>query len=174
MNIVEGQAKVTQLIKNCITAEMEKDGILEDVKTFVPSYRFDEDIEEPAVGLFEHETIPVVSGTLSHKIELQTPYEFVCIYYDDEDIEKAEIKAKELAGRVAASIAKNFKRKIDGETIPILKPTIEAIYPIGTVDVQDKGEEAIATSVRILINYYVDWMICYKQQYNQNNQNDGE
>ena len=65
------------------------------------------------------------------------------------------------------TIAKNFTRKVDGETISILKPSIEAIYPIGTVDVQDKGEEAVATSIRIVISYYVDWMICYRQ-YNQN------
>ena len=168
MNIVEGPAKVTQLIKDCITAEMVEGGILEEVKTFIPSYRFDEDIEEPAIGLFEHETTPTLSGTLSSKIELQTPFEFICIVYDDTDIEQSEIKGKTLAGKVAASIAKNFTSKVNGETIPILKPSIEAIYPIGTVDVQDKGEEAVATSIRIVISYYVDWMICYRQ-YNQNN-----
>ena len=45
MNIVDGPAKVTQLIKDCITLEMVEDGILEDVNTFIPSYRFDEEIE---------------------------------------------------------------------------------------------------------------------------------
>ena len=165
MNIVEGPARVTQLMKDCITAEMTEGGLLEDVNTFIPSYKFNEEIEEPAIGIFEQETVPVVSGTLSKKIELQTPFEFICIVYDDEDIEQSEIKGKNLACRVAASIAKNFTRiTIDGESVPILKPTIESIYPVGTVEVQDKGEEAVATSIRIRINYYVDWLVCMRNQ----------
>ena len=115
--------------------------------------------------MFEQETVPTVSGTLSKKIELQTPFEFVCIVYDDENIEQSEIKGKNLACRVAASIAKNFTRlTVDGKSVPILKPTIEAIYPVGTVEVQDKGEEAVATSIRIRINYYVDWLVCMRSQ----------
>lgn len=165
MNIIDGPAKVTQLMKDCIAAEMVDDGFLEDVNTFIPSYRFDEEIEEPCIGLFEHETTPVIDGTLSAKIELQTPFEFICIVYDDADIEQSEIKGKDLAGRVAASIAKNFQRTDkDGNKIPVKKPVIEAIYPVGTVEVQDKGEEAVATSVRIRINYYVNWLICMKNQ----------
>ena len=165
MNIVEGPARVTQLMKDCITAEMTEGGLLEDVNTFIPSYKFNEEIEEPAIGIFEQETVPVVSGTLSKKIELQTPFEFICIVYDDEDIEQSEIKGKNLACRVAASIAKNFSRiTIDGKSVPILKPTIESIYPVGTVEVQDKGEEAVATSIRIRINYYVDWLVCMRNQ----------
>ena len=152
-------------MKDCITAEIREGGLLEDVNTFVPSYRFNEEIEEPAIGLFEQETVPTVSGTLSKKIELQTPFEFVCIVYDDESIEQSEIKGKNLACRVAASIAKNFTRlTVDGKSVPILKPTIEAIYPVGTVEVQDKGEEAVATSIRIRINYYVDWLVCMRSQ----------
>lgn len=165
MNIVEGPARVTQLMKDCITAEMTEGGLLEDVNTFIPSYKFNEEIEEPAIGIFEQETVPVVSGTLSKKIELQTPFEFICIVYDDEDIEQSEIKGKNLACRVAASIAKNFTRiTIDGKSVPILKPTIESIYPVGTVEVQDKGEEAVATIIRIRINYYVDWLVCMRNQ----------
>lgn len=164
MNIIEGPAYVTQMMKECINAEMVQGGILEDVNTFIPSYRFNEEIEEPAIGLYEHETVPVLDGTLSHKIELQTPFEFVCIVYDDEDIEQSEIKGKNLAGRVAASIAKNFTRiTIDGNRVPVLKPRIEAIYPVGTVEVQGKSDEAVATSVRILINYYIDWLVCMNQ-----------
>ena len=157
MNIVEGPAKVTQLIKDCITSEMEDGGLLDDVNSFIPSYRFDEEIEEPFIGLFEQETTPVTDGTLSHKIELQTPFEFLC----EEDIEESEIKGKELACRVAASIARNFTRKDkDGYSVPIKKPTIGAIYPVGTVSIVDKSDSAVATSIRIIITYYVDWMIC--------------
>lgn len=167
MNIVEGPAKVTQLIKDCITAEMEEGGLLEDVVEFVPSYNFDEEIEEPFIGLFEQETTPVTNGTLSHKIELQTPFDFLCIVYDEDNLEQSEIKGKKLACRVAASIAKNFRRTDEqGQSVPILRPTIEAIYPVGTVDIVEKADKAIATSIRIRINYYVDWMICYKKYLN--------
>ena len=164
MNIVTGPAKVTQLIKDCITLEMVEGGLLEDVVSFVPSYKFEEEVEEPFIGLFEHETTPVLNGSLSHKIELSTPYEFICIVYDDDDMEQSEIKGKNLAGRVAASIAKNFKRKdSNGESLPILKPVLETIYPAGTADVIDQSEQAVVTSIRISVNYYVDWMICYKK-----------
>ena len=166
MNIIDGPANVTRLVKQCITSEMVPGGILEEVNQFVPSYRLDEEVEEPFIGLFEQETTPVVNGTLSHKIEMQTPFEFVCVVYDDEDIEQSEIKGKTLACKVAASIAKNFTRKLDDERIPVLKPTIEGIYPIGLVEVVDKSEQAVATSVRIRINYNVDWMVCYKKQLN--------
>lgn len=169
MNIVEAQAKVTQLIKNCITSEMVEGGILEEVNDFVPSYRFEDEIEEPFIGLFEHETTPVIDGTLSHKIELQTPFEFVCGVYDDEDIEQSEIKGKKLAGKVAASIAKNFKRKLDDEIIPLRKIVLDAMYPVGTVDVVDKSEQAVATSVIIRVHYNIDWLICYKQNVGENN-----
>lgn len=169
MNIVDGPAKVTQLIKNCITSEMVEDGLLEEVNQFVPSYRFDEEVEEPFIGLFEHETTPAINGTLSHKIEMQTPFEFICIVYDDEDLEKSEIKGKTLACKVAASIAKNFTRvTVNGEVIPVLKPVLESIQPIGLVEVVDKSDTAVATSVRISIHYYIDWMACYKKNNNNN------
>ena len=165
MNIVEGPAKITQLIKDCITQEMVKGGILKEVNEFVPSYRLDGEIEEPFIGLFEQETTPIVNGTLSHKLELRTPFEFVCVVYDDEDIEQSEIKGKQLACKVAAAIAKNFLRKdSDGNSISISRLNLEAIYPVGTVEVVDKSEEAVATSVRISIDYYVDWLICQKNQ----------
>ena len=167
MNIVTGPAKVTQLIKDCISSEMVEGGLLEEVNSFIPSYRFDEEIEEPFIGLFEQETTPLGEGSLSHKLELQTPFEFICVVFDEEDLEQSEIKGKELAGKVAASIAKNFTRKDkDGHSVPIKKPIIGAIYPVGTVSVIDKSEEAVATSVRIIINYYVDWMRCYKENIN--------
>ena len=164
MNIVEGPAKVTQLIKDCIHAEMVEDGLLEEVVSFIPSYQFDDEIEEPFIGLWEQETRPVVDGTLSHKIEFQTPFEFICVVYDEDDMEQSEIKGKKLACKVAASIAKHFTRQVDGEAIPVKKPVFEILNTVGTVDIVDKSDRAVATSIRISINYYVDWMICYKNQ----------
>lgn len=158
-DLVKGISKVTRLVKNCITEEMVPEGILHDVKSFIPSYRFEDDWDEPLIGLFEHETQPVTDGTLSHKIELQTSYEFFCVIYDD-DLEESEIRGKDLAGRVCVSIAKNLKRIFEGEKLPVKKPAIVSINPVGTVLVAGTSQQAAVTSVVIKITYYVDWMKC--------------
>lgn len=167
LNIVKGPEAVTKLVKKCITKEMTEDGLLHDVETFVPSYRLDEKFEEPAIWLFEQETTikDGKNGALSHQLLLQTPFEFVCVVYDEDDIEQSEIKGKNLAGRVAASIAKNFSRKNEDNEWIATKPVLEAIYPVGTVAVDEKDEKAVATSVRIIFEYYVDWKICCKQNF---------
>lgn len=174
LNIVKGPEAITTLVKKCITNEMNSEGLLSDVETFVPSYRLDEKFEEPCVWLFEQETTIADgrSGTLSHKLLLQTPFEFVCVVYDGEDIEQSEIKGKNLAGRVAASIARNFSRIDGAKNFIAAKPKLEAIYPVGQVQIEDKDEKAVATSVRIIFEYYVDWAICCK--YKNNNNDDGD
>lgn len=175
LNIVKGPEAITRLVKKCITNEMTSEGLLSDVETFVPSYRLDDKMEEPCIWLFEQETTIAdgKSGTLSHKILLQTPFEFVCVVYDEDDIEQSEIKGKNLAGRVAASIARNFTRLNEDNEYIAAKPKLEAIYPVGQVQIQDKDDKAVATSVRIIFEYYVDWAICCKFTKNTNN-NEGD
>lgn len=164
MNIVEGLSTVSQIMKKCITDEMVEGGLLEEVESFVPSYRMDEPMEEPCIWLFEHETTVVEEGTLSKVIELQTPFEFVCTVYDENSHEESELKGKELAGKVAAAIGKNFNRiNLDGHQLSS-KPVLETIYPVGTVDVDEKDDYAVATSVRINIRYHVNWVISCRQQ----------
>lgn len=167
MDLVQGISKVTQLVKNCITSEMVPEGILHDVKSFIPSYRFEDDLDEPLIGLFEHKTEPVTDGTLSHQIELQTPYEFLCVVYDD-DLEESEIKGKDLAGRVCVAIAKNFTRIFKDEKLTVKKPAIRSINPVGIAELEGTSQEAAVTSVVIEITYYVDWMKCIKKKYNEN------
>ena len=150
---------------------MTNDGLLNEVETFVPSYRLDEDMEEPCVWLFEHETLVAdgKSGKLSHKVLLSTTYEFVCVVYDDDDIEQSELKGKQLAFKVAASIAKNIKRvNENGETI-LNALKFEALYPVGTVSIKGKSQKAPATSVRIIVEFYVDWAICCRKNFKINN-----
>ena len=102
MNIIKGPAEVTRMIKKCINQEITPEGLLRCVTTFVPSYRMEEELEEPIIWLFEHETTVAdgKSGRLSRKLLLTTPYEFVCVVYDEDNIEQAELKSKELAYRV--------------------------------------------------------------------------
>ncbi|MBE6505638.1 MAG: hypothetical protein E7Z73_07870 [Methanobrevibacter millerae] len=177
MNIISSQELITTRIKECITSEMTPEGLLSDVETFIPSYRMEEEMEEPLIWLFEHPTTIAneKSGALSQKLYLQTPYEFVCVVYDEDDIEESEMKGKNLASRVAASIAKNHI-KLNSDRI-ISKIEFETLYPVGEVSIRNKSDKAPATSVRIIAKYYIDWMNCCKRKIennNDNNDNDGD
>ena len=174
LSIIESQEKVTEKIKECITAEMCEDGLLEDVETFVPSYRMDEPMEEPLVWLFEHPTTVAdpKSGALSQRMLLQTPFEFVCVVYDEEDIEQSEMLGKNLASRVAASIACNAHKFADGGRL-FNRVKFDTLYPVGEVLIDEKSEKAPATSVRIIVEYYVDWRLCCKKEL-ENNDNQGD
>ena len=162
MNIVDGLGAVSQIVKRCIREEMVQGGLLEDVETFIPSYRTDEPHEEPAIWLFEHETTVVEDGRLSKQIKLQTPFEFVCIVYDEDSLEESELKGKNLAGRVAASIGKNFRRMDDEGNQISSKPVLEGFYPYGTVEIDERSDKTVITSVRITIEYTVNWVISCK------------
>lgn len=159
MNIIDGLGAVSQIVKRCIRDEMKPGGLLEDVNTFIPSYRKDEPIEEPAIWLFEHETTVVEDGTLSKQVKLNTPFEFVCLVYDADDLEMSELKGKELAGRVAAAIGKNYRRIDDNGNQISSKPVLDGFYPIGAVDINESSDKTVVTSVRINIEYYVNWVI---------------
>lgn len=175
LNIVEGPEAVTRMVKQCITKELTPEGLLSDVETFVPSYRSDDEIEEPCIWLFEQETTSASGkGTLSDKLELQTPFDFYCIVYDEDDIEQSEIKGKNLAARIAACIAKNHNRVLKEDTmIQGLKPVFESLSPVGFIEDEDLGEKVPITKLRINFTYYVDWKICCRFQ-NQNNNINGD
>lgn len=163
LNIIEGPEAVTRMVKQCITKELTEDGILSDVEMFIPSYRSDDEIEEPCIWLFEQETtIASGKGTLSSKLELQTPFEFYCIVYDEDDIEQSEIKGKNLASRIAACIAKNHIRvlKEDNTMIQGLRPVFESLAPVGFIQDDELGEKVPITKLRVNFIYYVDWKIC--------------
>lgn len=161
MNIVDSASKITELIKKCVTDEMKPDGLLSDVETFIPSYRLDEPMDLPAVWLFEHPTIPSdKKGGLSHLSYLKTPFEFVCLIYD-EDIEESEIKGKNLAFRVGASILKNGLRITDNERV-FNNIKFKAAYPVGDVQIEGKTNQTPATSIIFEIEYIVDWLKCQR------------
>lgn len=155
--ITEGPAAVTQMVKDCIREEMQTEGLLSDVVTFVPAYLYEEEYEEPLIWIYEHETTGVDgNGTLFHKQLLQTPFEFFCVVYD-EDLEQSEILGKDLATRVAAAIKKNIMRNGEDNSYIFDRVLFDQLYPSGTVDVIEKGDRAVTTSIKITIQYYVDW-----------------
>ena len=175
LNIIKGPEAVTKMVKQCITKELTPEGILSDVETFVPSYRSDDEIEEPCIWLFEQETTTADGkGTLSGNLKLQTPFDFYCIVYDEDDIEQSEIKGKNLATRVAACIAKNHRRVLDEDTmIQGLMPVFELLAPVGFAEDEDLGEKVPITKLRINFLYSVDWKVCCEFK-NQNNNNNGD
>lgn len=175
MNIVDGLAAVSQIVKRCIREEMVSGGLLEEVETFIPAYQNDEPIEEPAIWLFEHETLPVENeGRLSRNMTLRTPFEFVCLVYNSDSLEESELKGKELAGKVAASIGKNFTRVDDNGNRISSKPILDGFYPMGTVSINDSSDRAVITSVKIIIEYNVDWVISCINKNNNNDDGDNE
>ena len=163
LTLVESASQIKEKIKQCIEQEIVPNGLLEDVETFIPSYRIDEPMNEPAVWLFEHPTTEAENkkGKLSSKIYLTTTYEFVCIVYDD-DIEKAENMGKDLATRVGSAIMKNAIRNNVGERL-INNVKFKALYPTGELQIEGKTNQTPATSIVFDVEYIVDWLKCYKR-----------
>lgn len=162
--ITKGLSAVTQMIKDCINQEIQPEGLLSDVETFVPAYLYEEEFEEPLIWMYEHETTAAdTNGTLFHKQLLQTPFEFFCVVYD-EDLEQSEILGKDLATRVAAAIKKNIMRNGENDSYIFEKIRFDQLYPSGTVDVIEKSDRAVATSIKITITYYVDWNYLLREE----------
>lgn len=163
MNLVESVSEISEKIKECIKNEICENGLLSDVETFIPSYRMDEPMDIPAVWLFEHPTTEIVQkqGKLSSKIYLQTPFEFVCLVYED-DLEEAERLGKDLASRVGSSIMKHGLKLKNGERI-IHNIVFKSLYPVGEVQIEGKTKKTPATSIVFEIRYYVDWLKCKKR-----------
>lgn len=170
MDIIDGFPAVSQIVKRCIREEMVKDGLLEDVNTFIPSYRNEGPVEEPAIWLFEQQTTVVEGdGRLSKTLKLRTPFEFACLVYDGESLEESELKGKELAGRVAASIGKNFTRADDKGNPISAKPIFDSLNPIGAVEINEQSDMAVVTSVTIIVEFTVNWVIsCIKKNGDNN------
>ena len=156
MTFTDGE-QVTSAIKLCITSEMTKDGLLEDVETFIPSYRLDESMDLPAVWLYEHPTTLKGQMGFGDTLTLTTPFEFVCVEFDD-DIEKAEIKGKNLAWRVWKSVFKHKNILLDDKRV-FSNIEFNTLYPVGEVQIQGKLNRIPATSVVLDVTYNVQGIV---------------
>lgn len=148
--------EITSAIKSCITSEMKEGGLLYDVIDFIPSYRLEDSMELPAVWLFEHPTTLKGKIGFGDVMTLTTPFEFVCVCFDD-DIEKAEIMGKNLAGRVAISIYKNKYQMVENKRL-FNDIRFQTLYPVGEVQIQGKLNRIPATSVILEVDYSVYWI----------------
>lgn len=163
--IVQITEAINRNIENYLLLENTDDGILSDVEQIICSNSVDEALDTPCVWIYEHPTTPYSEPNLSKTMQLSTPFEFVCIDYDD-DPKIAQKKAKDLASRVCKSILKNKNTKENSDDPTRLFHRIDFItlYPSGEVAVEGKNKKVPAASLRLEFIYQIDWFKCCKKQ----------
>lgn len=162
VNIVSGFENVYKVMKQSIEAEMTENGLLHDVETFIPVYLEEERVEEPVVWMYQLETTPVRQADLSQTMELNTPFQFNCAFYES-DIEDANKACQNLACRVIISILNNWQT-IQNSLLPgermITRISLDRYYPIGTIEVNGKSERLPVIGVRLNVNHKINWKMC--------------
>jgi hypothetical protein len=175
-NLITGLESITETIKQCIIRENVTGGLLEDVEDIITVYNNENGVETPGVWMVQHPTTPVDRTDLRQQLTLSSPFEFVCIEYD-EDPEEAERKSQNLATRVALSVLKNYRTMQSriGNKPTIRKIEFNTYRPVGEISVQGKSEKVPVTGIILNVIHDVDWMNCCKQlQSQQNNDNENE
>ena len=171
VNIVSGFENIYKIMKGCIEAEMTNDGLLSDVETFIPVYLDEEHVEEPVVWMYQLETTPSRQADISQTMELTTPFQFNCAFYEKE-IEDANTSCQNLACRVVLSILNNWQT-VQSEVLPgnrmIRNITLDRYYPLGTITVNGKSERLPVIGVRLNVNHIINWKLCCRT-INQDNE----
>ena len=175
-SLITGLEEITETVKECIRSENVSGGLLEDVEDIITVYNNEDGVEEPAVWMVQHPTTAINNVDLNQKLTLESPFEFVCIEYD-EDPEEAERKSQNLATRVAMSVLKNYKtvQTSNGGHRTIRKIEFNTYRPVGEISVQGKSEKVPVTGIILNVIHVVDWMNCCRQlESQQNNDNENE
>lgn len=175
-SLITGLESITKTIKTCITNENASGGLLEDVEDIITVYNNEDGVEEPAVWMVQHPTTAVKNVDLRQQLTLESPFEFVCIEYD-EDPEKAEEKSQNLATRVALSVLKNYQSVQSelGYTRTISKIEFNTYRPVGEISVVGKSEKVPVTGIILNVIHVVNWMNCCRQlESQQDNDNEEE
>ena len=162
VNIVSGFENIYKIMKGCIEAEMTETGLLKDVETFIPVYLEEEHVEEPVVWMYQLETTPSRGADISQTMELTTPFQFNCAFYE-KDIEDANTSCQNLACRVVLAILNNWQT-VQSEVLPgnrmIRNITLDRYYPLGTITVNGKSERLPVIGVRLNVNHIINWKLC--------------
>ena len=162
--IVQSFESIVQIMKTCIEREMIQGGILEDVNTFIPTYRNEAVVDEPVIWMTQHPSTAEKQADISQKMELITPFEFDCAVYAKE-IDDAELASQNLATRVVLSIVKNYltvQKELLGGRI-IRRVGLETYYPVGQVQIKGKSDKIPATGVVLNVVHVIDWVTCCKK-----------
>ena len=162
VNIVSGFENIYKVMKGCIEAEMTENGLLSMVETFIPVYLDEERVEEPVVWMYQLETTPVRQADISQTMQLTTPFQFNCAFYET-DIEDANSSCQNLACRVVLAILNNWQTVqstlLPGERM-ITNITLDRYYPLGTIEVNGKSERLPVIGVRLNVNHIINWKLC--------------
>lgn len=167
--IVQSFESIVQIMKACIEKEMEPEGILKDVNTFIPAYSHEAVVDEPVIWMTQHPSRAERQADISQKMELITPFEFDCAVYASE-IEEAEMQTQNLTTRVVLAIVKNYltvQKELFGGRI-IKRIGLETYYPAGEVQIQGKSDRLPATGVVLNVVHIIDWVTCCKRLETQN------
>ena len=174
-SLITGLESITKTIKTCILNENTSGGLLEDVEDIITVYNNEDGVEEPAVWMVQHPTTAIKNVDLRQQLTLESPFEFVCIEYD-EDPEKAEEKSQNLATRVALSVLKNYQSVQSelGYTRTITKIEFNTYRPVGEISVIGKSEKVPVTGIILNVIHVVNWMNCCRQLEAAASNNDNE
>lgn len=162
--IIKGLESITETIKECITIENSSGGLLEDVESIVKVYNNEEGVDEPCVWIVQHPTLAEDKVDLSQNLILRSPFEFVCIEYD-EDPEEAERKSQNLATRCAISVLKNYKTVQSSLGYPrtIRKIEFNTYRPVGEISVVGKSDKVPVSGIILDVVHVVNWMNCCRK-----------
>ena len=165
VNILTGFEKIDEIMKTCITSEMDTNGLLEDVESFVNTYYDEGKVDEPVIWMTQHPTTAARQADISRTLELITPFEFDCGVYDN-DLEDANLASQNLTNRVILAILKNWQ-KVQAQILPgqrmITNITLETYSPMGYVDVEGKSDRVPITGVILNVHHTVNWTLCCQQ-----------
>lgn len=158
MNIYERIDNVFEIVQDCIEHERQEKGLLENVNDVITIYNNEYGVDTPGIWIVQHPITAASDDNLSQELTLKYTIEFVCIEYDP-DPETAEKLAKKLAGNVAITIKKNYRRlqyeKFEDRIIHNVK--FNSLLPVGEINVENKRDKIPVTGLILDFLFDGDW-----------------
>lgn len=165
VNILTGFEKINTIINKCVSDEINPDGLLSDVETFINTYYNEGQVDEPVIWITQHPTTVERNADISKTLLLKTPFEFDCGVYEV-DLEDANTSSQNLCNRVILSILKNWQT-VQSEKLPnnrmIRNIELETYSPMGYVDVTGKSDKVPITGVILNVYHVINWQQCCRQ-----------
>ena len=168
---------VHDYIRECLSKEVNPEGLLHDVKSYKAIYRDDLTIKTPAVWLYMNTWQPVEEHIINRgnsRIDINFPVEVACITHR-KSLEKADRQATSIQARVIESFINNWKRKINEEYNIVCNGfrLIEG-YTDGNLPPISQRETVIIKGVLIEFRFSFDWMKCIRMYEQQKEDEEGE
>lgn len=158
MNIDERIDNIMEIVIDCLEHERQENGLLEHVNDIIKVYNNEYGVETPGIWIVKHPITADGDENLSEELTLKYTIEFVCIEYDP-DPETAEKLAMNLAGKVAITIKKNYRRlqyeKFEDRIIHNVK--FNSLLPVGEINVENKREKVPVTGLILDFLFDTDW-----------------